>query len=725
MQGKESHLVAEADKTSGAGDAVELPTAEQMASSRWILNEIALTIHSLREQLKTETTAAAHKRMFDVLKEGHKLAKEIGGDVRDMLERLADDGFLAQQDFQLDACEAAIDSAEGLSREKKRALIQRGERTRGLQKRAKANSIAAWAYIGQDDETGAFFKFAPVHRRIWAAFNSGKRGVLVMVHPGVGKSVLLRGYMLMSIVEDPTRRFLLVFGTKDKASATVRVLRDYIRSPRFRALFPHIRILGRMDGATSDKYGFSVNRPNWNARDATVKAASPDTPSQGDSIDTLIFDDYCTEDVAHQETERKNLNFKFFNVFLKRLRKRARAKARGAGTPWHEQDTLGRIEERVNSGQWPEWTVCKLAVQDDPATGKAIAELWPEEFTTERYEAEKSDPETNYGLLFRLDAQRSRKKLVSRVWYYPSNPQNPAWRTYTPEQVETYTKLLDGIEKRGEHWLSIDPSGTSAKHSTETAVSHIVLSPLGPAYVRDCWFSGGDAVGLKEFVLRKIAGPELFDMRYSRPEEDDALRDRKFALAKAQTRATGNIHYVLIEEQGSQKAGADLFRHDLHEDLRRMGIEWGGGVLGFVTQGPRGGQQIGKLDRLSWTAGRIQGAAIKFRGHVYWDVRDRRRKFAAATDDLTRLVSQILEPVGLLDGLDTITQFLIQNWDRVHEPLVGERDAGLTTEPTSPMQLALRKLMKQWEADAGRPGNDEMGKELEWARGFSQQQQVA
>jgi len=729
MQGKESHLVASTDKTTGAGDGGTLPPAE-VGTPEWALQELIRLLKASTEIIArmgdklTITAISKHfKLVNDVQERFGKLLEKVRGGV----EILSDEGILALNEARLKDVERAVHTTEGLTPEKKRRWLTMLARTRAIQAKARSNPMAAWAYVGEPHEEARALRFTELDRRVWASMTSPARGRLIQIHPRSGKSLNLVGYVVASIPRNPCLRFLLLFGKKEQAIKSVGLVRRYITSPRFRALYPKIRVLGRTDQSEDKLLRFNVNRPNRGAREYTVEAASSSTDTQGNGYDIIIADDYNPEEVRYQDAQRDRLNQRWFNVIERRVTGDPHVRIFYICTPWHDDDTGGKLKTAIQRGQRPDWEALILKVEDDPETGKAIS-FCPERFSSEFYESLKHDVNVDYDRLYRLEPVSRKDRIVSRVMYYPCNWGTDIWQ----KQPEPWRKAAEwrlGRIAKGERWLSADWASSSEAYSSDTAVVDTRLTPEGPLYIQDVTWMPGSAPDLQRFLLKKICGPELFDLRHVPPEAPQEVKDTILERIARDGRvdAGGDVTGVVIDAQGNQKGAVQLFRDGMRQTLHDiMQVRWNGVVEGQNTQGVGGGQHRNKKDRLRGVREKFDGAVL-FRGLLYYN--ERQRKYYVnepANEDLARLASQVLNPTGSLDGLDALTQLLMYLHHRIH-PLrrsiaQAQKEAEAKPEQLTSRQLGMRKLMKQWQADAGRPGNDEMGKELEWTRGFSQQQ---
>lgn len=653
---------------------------------------------------------------------GQKLSR-VTSTHRDSIERVVSEGFLAQQEASLADFEAALDTAEGLTTEKKRRLLTPAKkrrllalarRTLALQKRARSHPLLTWAYVGEpQEEPGQALRFTELDRRIWKGLTSKARGRLIEIHPESGKSYNIVGLLVGMIPRHPHYRILLLFGTTTQAEKTLQQIRGFLNSPRFQALYPGCRILGRAENAKNTAKRFRVSGAALGAREYTIEAVSGKVNIQGDRYDWIVADDYCPPEVVEQDKLRDTLNKNFFRVVLRRLAGGNHTRVFYICTPWHEDDTAGLLAAGIRKGRRPDWEQLILPVTDDPDTGLAIS-LCPSRWPVERYEAEKLNPETDYDRMFRLRVISERDQVVKKVWYYPSNWRSAEWALQPEDWRKTTERRLRQIA-RGRRILSVDWASSRQDYSSETALVAAFLTPEGPLYVHTVDYMPGSAPDLERCLLRHICGPQLFDLRWM---PQDATEETRAAIRKrreARVPAEGDTDQVIIDAQGNQKGGVQLFRLGILRALEEMGIVWNGSIDEQNTQGVGGGQHLGKKQRLRAVAAHVEGGAVQFRGNLHWDSESRQYVYdEPANEGIARLASEVLNPVGRLDGLDAFTQMVIKLFHLIHAPIhafSADRPEPKPEELTYEQKL-IRRMIQGMARQTG--GRGEFGKELEW-----------
>lgn len=409
--------------------AVQPITSENLMDPKWVRARMA-AIRSDERDSKVNSIDA--KRMIDGLMRdyedttGEPLAQARRRDMP-ALERLASESLLEQSEQELDQIEEALKNAVMVDVKKKFRWLDLIRRTREAQAMASTSAIAFWVYVGRDQETGAVFQMGDVHRKYFQVWNSPESNNIIMAPPGHAKTSSLRGQILWWIKEDPNQRILVLFDEKGKGKKEGPVLKQYIRSRRFQAIAPGVRIVSRVNGTriSESNQQFSVSRDNI-SREPTVELGGIGGMVNGNGYDRIILDDPCPPDVANQATVRDQINFTFENVVEKRLRNPAKSHINIICTPWHTDDLAGHIMGQIRSGRRSGWRVAvdEFRINDD-ADGRPIS-IWPQRFSSAFYASERNKMQrATYDRLFRLICSPDDEKIVKAVSYYPSDVSDP------------------------------------------------------------------------------------------------------------------------------------------------------------------------------------------------------------------------------------------------------------------------------------------------------------
>ena len=598
------------------------------------------------------------------------------------LERLASESLMDQSSHELDQIEAALKTAVMADFQKKKRWMELISRTREVQEVAKSSAIAMWVYVGRDQEANSIFQMGDVHRKFFEVWNGPDACNLIMAPPGHAKSSSLRGQILWWIAQDPTQRILVAYDDKEKGTKEGPVIKQYIRSKRFQALFPGIRIVNRVNGTRirESNIQFSVSRENI-SREPTIELAGICGMVNGNGYDRVILDDPCPPQSANQANIREQVVFNFENVIEKRLRNPSKSHIHLICTPWHQDDLAGHIQKQVREGRRTGWRIAvdEFRIEDD-ANGQPIS-IWPQRFSPAYYASERHKMRRgDYDRLYRLICTPDEEKIVKAVTYYPSLVNDPVFARMNVELKSAYLDRMEVIRK-SEQWLSIDPSATAGRSSTETAVTQIALTMAGQAYVVDAWFFPGNPVQMQDWIVDKIK--------------------------------SGGIHHILFEAQGGMAGTVALWREYISKRLREEAFRWTGSMHECKTRHGTG-QNIGKRQRLTNVAAYIEKGYLKFPGALQYHENFKNFHFVAGPNEKVRkLVQQLLNfPSGANDGVDTISQFLHENESRILRETVTVRNPN--AKPKNQFSDGMAASLRGLREAATETEDGDMGKESKW-----------
>lgn len=373
-----------------------------------------------------------------------------------------------------------------------------------MQKEARLDAAKYWLYVGKDDNpsrAGQRVIYADCHVLMFAVWNDPDHPHSLIEAPvGHGKSTNLRGQISYEIGRWPELRHLYLTESKPLAVRTIRSLRKIITSPRFKVLFPAVNILDRNQKAEDSSQSFTVGRLNDQARDPTIMGQGYKGSIQGSRYDRIWGDDVCPPDVKKQAVVREDNNRVWTHVIRTRLADPKNSKIRLIGTPWHEDDILGRTLRDWRKGIMPKWRVeiDRFRIKID-ATGMPIP-IWPALWDAETLLAEKK---TNSAFRFthelRFDGASTR--ILSNVYFYNSVPR-------TGVDPESDFALNDRI-CQGERWLSIDPAGTGNAWSSGQGLVEFVIGPKGYAFLTNVWFLQEDITTFVNRLVDIIVDPSV------------------------------------------------------------------------------------------------------------------------------------------------------------------------------------------------------------------------
>ena len=609
-----------------------------------------------------------------------------------------------------------FDRVPGLDEDVKKKCRNWLEQLQILQAEARTDIVKSWIYVMRDSEgdvlpeqrdsqgDGVYHAewFHVAFFRAWTQTKFPK--VLVMAPPGHGKTTCLRWYLADKIGREPHRRFLGLYDKADKPTREIPLVARIIESPRYRAIFPGVRVLDRVDGAKRTDQQFTVLRPNWSSREPTYEGFSILSQFNGMGYDELICDDMCPPSAKQHRYIREDVWGNFTAVAQERIRNPRTAQIKMIATPWHEEDVHGRIRAMVSKGQLEGWLVLVdcFKIKDD-AGGKAIP-IWEGRITSDVLEQKKRFMGARYTLNYRLEASQDNMRALRRMHYYNSEP----------DGFFTVPGDLRGLEllRNGEKWLSIDPSATAAKWSSDQGVTEWVFTPGGFLCCTEVWFLHLAAVEMQDWLIRRLYQQADLGLPY-----------------------TG----IYIEAQGGMKGQCNLWVQHIPEALKSGRIPTGEGEDRTIVQmppykgevprwsltGTRMGQgtmqNLSKMKRLIECGHLIENAWVRFAGRR---VEDHRQRFNKVTycvpvpgSPMERLQSTLFNFDGTnsADAVDSVTQFLLGFRHKMRDPNA-VKHATRDERPSDPQMRAFQAAIGKIVADLGQGGPDKPDEELTFAQ---------
>jgi len=581
---------------------------------------------------------------------------------------------------ELDALEKAIRGLNDprVTEALKKKWIELIHRTSAIQGACRKDPLLCWVYVGRDEDptrAGQMFRMAAIHKRFFEIWTDPDHMHSLIEAPiGHGKSTNMRGLMVWEIGREPELRCLYITDEASKAQRTVSAVKRVMRSARYRALFPDVRVLSRADDAEDSKRRFTVVRKNWQARDPSFEAAGIFGRIQGNRYDRIYGDDICPSTVRDHLTERKRVHRKWFSVVMGRVADPASTRVRLICTPWHPQDVAGHITRLAREGTLPSWLVKidEFRIRDT-SEGRAIP-VW-DKFPADWFEQCKITDGPDYDYKYRLNPASMSNVIVRRLIYYDGDPGT---------KHQSSIKLQRWILESCERWLSIDPAGTTGPGSSDTGVDEIAMSPKGYVFLTNCWLFHAS---IKE-VIDEIA----MLVRRAIPWRYTGLHWESIGAVKVGMPAVIELLLRALRE-GDPARGIAPYPNV--EALKI--ITTGAKVGGF-------GQNVGKTIRLKACAGFLESGLVRLSGcarvnhtmppnhpqRVYWD--------AMPGTPVAELADRILQfdPRRNTDGVDALTQWILHNRHRIRNPSLPEIcDMTPVAKPLKPRQRMAVALDKQ------------------------------
>lgn len=607
--------------------------------------------------------------------------QEAGRQSLDAIERIINVLESPKAELEILKTEIAKIDDIRLTGKKKREYLQRIDDVISLQEQAVADPAKFWVYVGRDSEAtsevsqarNGIFDMQPFHIKMFDVWNNAlARYSLTEAPPGHAKSTNMRGYVTWRVGRQPKMRILMLADAQNKSEKEVLAQLRIITSPRYHAIFPKIKVLGRMENVKQSAHGFTLastdgDREDFNifSREPTVEGYAVGSQINGSGYDMIVGDDIVLPEARTQDFYRNDTNRRWEGVIRQRLRNPAVAEVKLVATPWHTDDVYGRIEKRQRDSGSRRWKIIKFPILEGE-DGHEIP-IWPSKYSQEMLDEEKATSQpAEYSCLFRLDPHHTGSKTVKKIHYYHAEDN---------ELATEKDRKLQGALLHAERWLSIDLSGSANKDSADNGICDVVMSPSGFAYVTESIEIRMAPVEFRDWVLQRI------------------------------TSAPGTGYAgIQVEGQGSQAGHAQLFL----DDIRKMLAEQGrADTIAFVMSNARVGSansNRSKEQRLAASAWLMESGRVRFAGFRYRRPASAETGIKAVPNSGVALLIDAMRNFNTTthkDIVDALTQFLLHNRNRIAD----------ATPPTEqPVELVsvdprTRQLKKQLDAMAA--GSDD------------------
>ena len=564
-------------------------------------------------------------------------------------------GLMQSSEAELVAVEAAIAAITDIrvTNELKKKWTRLINRTKALQEQCREDPAMCWVYVGRNDDSehaGELFELAECHIDMFDIWNdAGYLHSLIEAPVGHGKSTNLRGQIVWEIGKQPELRCLYITDEKGKAEKTVMLIKLILRSKRFRAVFPEVRVLTRSDDAKDSSLQFTVVRKNVFARDPTFEGNGIQGRIQGNRYDRIYADDVCPPEVGTHKSIRDTINTTWLSVVEGRLADPKASRMRFICTPWHPDDIAGMIQREVREGRLKSWRVAidQFAIKDGK-NGLAIP-IWSK-WDTAFLEERKIRDGKNYDFKYALRFASKSDVTIRRIQYYNADP-----TTASPNGQN----MLDTIAQ-SERWLSIDPAGTSGVASSDTGIVEVVLTGNGYAFVPRCWF-------------------------YHCPIGEVIDRITELIFNASPPGFTG-MHW---EAQGGVKVGIPAVITMIQRNLADRGYTQPLATVmtGTTVGGARRNQS--KTIRLKNCSGYLERGLVRFAGMRYENHKmpvSHPGRFYLGPQrgtELADLGEHILnfDPTRNTDGVDALTQWILHNQNRIRNPFADKLEEPVADHP--------------------------------------------
>lgn len=639
----------------------------------------------------------AHRRI-EIMKESCEMctgvkADDIFRERRDPLVRF--EGLLESGEHELLQTKEALRQIDRtrLSEPKKKRWLRIIDETIELQNECRKDYVKAWVYIGRTSEKNEIFKMSRIHLDYFDVWNNPDYNhSLVMAPPGHGKTVSMRGQICCELGDNPELRCLILTDTVAKAKKEVILLKAILRSGRYRAMFPDVRILKQSEGATDTNLQFTVTRVNILSREPSIEGAAIGSQVNGSGYDRIFADDVSPPEVRHHITLRQNIEQKWTAVIELRLRDPENMRIRMICTPWHEEDLAGVIMRDVKRGQLGGWLVAvdQFRIKDD-ANGDPIP-IW-DKFSVAWFKTLRFRLGSYYQLVYGLTARRSQDRVVTRLRYYPSALMNDG--TKRDQRDRERLEAIAG----GERWLSIDPAASSGDYACDTGIIDAVLTINGYAFITGCEFKHSGAAWMQNWIINRIY--------YAQP--------RYFGIhIEAQAAFKGQVNLWIVALLQALKEG---------QIPQPEGDDWKveqqipyGPQLKVVTPGTnlgRPGQPLSKRQRLAECSSYLQNGIVRLAGERVISGHGREYLRPIPSSSIDELARHVLDfdNAKRLDGIDALTQWILVNSHRMTNPNLEDDKTPVDTKPKgrffNEMQAYLKQVQEENERKSvGREESD-------------------
>ena len=242
-----------------------------------------------------------------------------------------------------------------------------------------------------DDLGASMYEVAKHHKVLAAALEQVEKGLwprlIVTMPPRHGKTQQISKFFPAWFTgRDPYRSTIIATYNDDYAGDIGRDVRDVLRHPRHRDVFPQCKLKTGAQG--SDRIKTSAN--------GQLSFVGRGSSSTGRGGHLLIADDLIKDaEEADSPTIREKIWNWFVKVFLTR-QMRAGSCVVLVMTRWNEDDVVGRLTDPHNpaynkeeASKWKVLNLPAIAELSDPMGRKPGEALWPERFPLPMLEAQK------------------------------------------------------------------------------------------------------------------------------------------------------------------------------------------------------------------------------------------------------------------------------------------------------------------------------------------------
>lgn len=374
--------------------------------------------------------------------------------------------------------------------------------------------------VDEGDAKKTRYATCPHHELIASALEEVESGfctrLIITVPPRHGKSELAsKRFPAWYMGRNPVDSMILATYSDDFAKDFGRKVREIMRMPAYKQVFPHVEFAGgsaAADRIELDKQGMA----------AFVGAGGAIT---GRGADLLLIDDPIknSEDASSQRERDKQ--WEWFNTTAMSRLHGDSARVVIIQTRWHEDDLIGRLTDPKNdyyqaseAAKWKVIDLPALAEEDDILGRKPGEALWPEKYSAEFLEEAKvRDPRT-FSALYQCRPAPADGIYFLKKWiktYKPGElPSNlkkycASDHAVATKQNNDFTVLMPfGVDEDDNIWIL--PDTFRGKILPDRAVEMMV--EMMREHKPVCWYAerGHISKSIKPFLDKRMQEEDVY-----------------------------------------------------------------------------------------------------------------------------------------------------------------------------------------------------------------------
>jgi len=269
------------------------------------------------------------------------------------------------------------------------------------------------------------FEVRDFHKEI-LDFQTMNKKTMVLAPRSSGKSSIGNiGYVLWSIVRDPTIRILVCSNTQGQAESYMYLIRTHLESNE-----KLINLFGELKGnRTWTNSELEVKKPfgyGRTSKEKTVTALGVGGSLIGKHHDIVIADDIVDDDRCYTQAQRDKIEEWYYMVLLPMLE--PTGEIHMLGTRWNADDLYGRLIGKTDNNSNPIYNMKRLQIWKDE---KNRISLWDERFKPDYIDSLKAEAGTVWFSM----------QYMNEVKDIGVSPIRSAWINFISESEVPYEKL--------------------------------------------------------------------------------------------------------------------------------------------------------------------------------------------------------------------------------------------------------------------------------------------